>query len=230
MRALVVALSLCLLIAGTAAAASKKDAFLIDKRDFKKQYQVIALTPVDASAYLRMPGSVAATLEEEVTARLQKRGYTVIPSSVLAGIRKTMEEQVGGFKDPETGQVNTAKMQAVRTHAFRELWFQHKFDALADIRVSITQVPMESDRVEWDGTRQKIAYEGRSLKYTAEISVSSVSVTIYDSTDKPLYLFYGGLEPLMYRDGEQFQALTTDKLFLDEKKIRRAAEIAVDPF
>ena len=45
-----------------------------------------------------------------------------------------------------------------------------------------------------------------------------------------LYLFYGGLEPLMYRDGEQFHALTTDKLFLDEKKIRRAAEIAVDPF
>ena len=45
-----------------------------------------------------------------------------------------------------------------------------------------------------------------------------------------LYLFYGGLEPLMYRDGEQFHALTTDKSFLDEKKIRRAAEIAVDPF
>ena len=217
-------------MAGTAYAASKKDAFLIDKRDFKKQYQVIALAPVDASAYLRMPDSVAVMLEEEVTARLQKRGYTVIPSSVLAGIRKTMEEQVGGFKNPETGQVETAKMQAVRTHAFRELWFQHKFDALANIRVSITQVPMESDRVEWDGTRQRIAYEGRSVKYTAEISVSSVSVTIYDSTDKPLYLFYGGLEPLMYRDGEQFQALTVDKLFLDEKKIRKAAEIAVDPF
>lgn len=220
---------LCLAVTGTAAAASKDDAFLIKKRDFKKTYKVIALAPVDADLYLEMPDSVAAILEQEVTARLQKRGYTVIPSSVLADIRKTMEDQVGGLKHPETGEIDAAKFQAVREHSFRELWFQHQFDALATIRVAVYSVPMESDRVEWDGTKQKLSYEGRGKKYSANVAVSSVSVAIYDSANKPLYLYYGGLEPLMYRKEEQLEPLTADQFFKDEKRIRKAAQIAVDP-
>jgi len=55
-------------------------------------------------------------------------------------------------------------------------------------------------------------------------------VAVYDSTYRPLYLHYGGLEPLMYRAGEQLEVLSSDKFFLEEKKIREAAEIAVDPF
>jgi hypothetical protein len=223
------AILLCLVLVGSAAAASKDDAFFVNKRDFKKTYPVIALAPVDADPYLDMPDSVAAMLEQEVTARLQKRGYTVIPSSVLAGIRKTMEAQVGGLQHPETGEVDLAKQQAVREHAFRELWFKQQFDALATISVTVHAVPMESDRVEWDGTKQKLTYEGRGKKYSAKVAVSSVSVAIYDSANKPLYLYYGGLEPLMYRQQEQLEPLTADKFFLDEKLIRKAAQIAVDP-
>ncbi|RZV36081.1 MAG: hypothetical protein EX272_09390 [Chromatiales bacterium] len=220
---------LCLAVSGSAAAASKDDAYLVNKRDFKKTYKVVALAPVDADPYLEMPDSVAAMLEQEVTARLQKRGYTVIPSSVLAGIRKTMEGQVGGLQHPETGEVDLAKQQAVREHAFRELWFQQQFDALATIRVTVHAVPMESDRVEWDGTKQKLTYEGRGKKYSAKVAVSSVSVAIFDSANKPLYLYYGGLEPLMYRKQEQLEPLTADRFFLDEKRIRKAAQIAVSP-
>ena len=213
----------------TPAGADKDDAWLINKRDFKKTYKTLALVPVDADAFLEMPDGVAAILEEEVTARLQKRGYTVLPSSVLAGIRREMAKQVGGTTDPETGRVDSTKLKAVREHAFRELWFRHQFDAVATIRVTSYQVPMESDRVEWDGAKAKLAYEGRSQKYSATVHVSSVSVAIYNAASKPLYIYYGGLEPLMWRAGEQLQPLTPDKLFLDEKRIRKAAQIAIDP-
>ena len=229
MRRLAWIASLGLVTAGVAAAA-EEEAFLVDKRQFKKQYRTIALTPVDADAYLEMPGSVAARLEEIVTERLEKRGYTVIPSSVLGEIRRTMEVQVGGLEDPATGQEDMEKVQAVRTHAFRELWFQRDFDAIANIRVVVQRVPVESDRVEWDGTEQKIEREGRSMKYAASVAVSSVSVAVYDEAYRPLYLHYGGLEPLMYREGEQLEALPKNRLFLDEKKISKAAEIAVKPF
>jgi hypothetical protein len=229
-KPLVLIAGLSVFVTATAPAADPEEPFLVGKRDFKKQFRTIALTPVDADAYLEMPDSVAAILEQEVTARLKKRGYGVIPSSVLAEIRRTMEEQVGGLKDSATGQVDIEKAQAVRTHAFRELWFQNVFDALANIRVSITKVPMESDRVEWDGAKQKIEHEGRSKKYAAQVAVSSVSVAVYDAVYRPLYLHYGGLEPLMYRTDEQLEPLPADKLFLDEKKIREAAKIAVDPF
>jgi len=74
-------------VAVPAVAAGEDDAFLIDKREFKKQYKVIALSPIDSDPVLKMPDSVAAMVEEEITARLEKKGFTVIPSSVLGEIR-----------------------------------------------------------------------------------------------------------------------------------------------
>ena len=219
-----------LLIAAPVTAADKDDAFLVDKRSFKKTYPVIALAPVEADPLLEMPDSVARILEEEITARLQKEKFTVIPSSVLGDIRKEMEAQVGGIADPETGQKDRAKEQAVREHAFRELWFREQFDALALVRVTILRVPMESDRVEWDGVKRKLQYEGRSKKYAANVVVSSVAFSMYDATNKPIYTYYGGLEPLMYRTQEQLEPMTADKFFKNEEHIREAAEVAVDPF
>jgi hypothetical protein len=116
------------LIAIPSIAADGDSPFMIDKREFKKQYKTIALAPVDAVATLKMPDSVARMIEEEVTRHLQKRGYTVLPSTVLGGIRATMAAQIGGVDDPATGQVDPTKYNAVKTHAFRELWFQHEFD------------------------------------------------------------------------------------------------------
>ena len=34
----------------------------------------------------------------------------------------------------------------------------------------------------------------------------------------------------MYREGEQLQVLESDKLFKDQKKIREAVKIALEPF
>ena len=85
-------------LVASAYAASDDEAFMVDKRDFKKTYKVIALMPRRCGTpYLEMSDAVAAMLEEEVTA-LQKRGYTVLPSSVLAGILG-VAQQVGGIVD-----------------------------------------------------------------------------------------------------------------------------------
>ena len=219
-----------LLVSGFAQAQDPNDAFTVDRRSFKDNYPVIALAPIDAVPYLQMPDSVAEMIEAELTERLEKEKFTVIPSSRLAAIRARMEEQVGGITDPATGEIDADKQAAVREHAFRELWFQEEFDALAIARVSIYQVPIESDNVEWDGVKQRIERKGRSRDYRANISVSSITFGMYDATNKPIYTWYGGLEPLMYRDGEQLIPLEPAQFFLDEDKVLEAAEIAVDPF
>jgi hypothetical protein len=210
-------------------AAAEEEPFKVNKRDFEKTFKVIALAPPEADPYLPLSDAVKAMLEEEVTRRLQKSGFTVMPSSVLAGIRAEMTAQVGGAVDAKTGQPDPARQAAVREHAFRELWFRHRIDAIATIRIRIFSVPMENDRVEWDGTNQKLASEGKSVQYKANVSVSSVVVGIYDSKDAPLYVSYGGLEPLLRREGGQLQPLPAERLLLDEEKIRKAAQIAVKP-
>ena len=228
MKAILAALIGCALVL-PAAAADKDSPFFIDKRDFKKQYKTIALGPVDADPMLQIPDSVRAIIEEEVTRHLQKRGYTVLPTSVVGDIRKTMEAQVGGFEDPETGRIDMAKMQAVRDHAYRELWFRHQLNAVATIRVSASSVPVENDNVKWDGTKQAVERDGRRKNYTGQIFVSSVSFAVYDQTNKLMYLNYGGLEVLMRRSGEQLVPLPPEQYFTDEKRIRKAAKIAISP-
>jgi len=216
-----------LALAPIAVVADKDSPYYVDKRTFKKQYKIIALAPIDADPALHMPDSIAPMIEEEITARLQKRGYTVIPSSVLADIRKRMEEQVGGFTDEETGRTDMARVRAVRAHAFRELWFQHDLHAVATIRVQVTRADVENDRAEWDGVNQSVERDGRRMNYTAKVAASSVSFVIFDHSDKPLYVAYGGLEILMKRVDQNFEALDPSQYFIDEKRIRKAAQIAV---
>jgi len=44
-----------------------------------------------------------------------------------------------------------------------------------------------------------------------------------------MYLNYGGLEVLMRRSGEQLVPLSPEQYFMDEKRIRKAAKIAISP-
>lgn len=222
-RALVGLVAVAALLASAAAAAAEEQApFKINKRDFEKTYKVIALAPPEADSLLQMSDGVKAMVEEEVTKRLHKSGYTVMPSSVLAGIRAEMTTQVGGATD-------AARQAAVREHALRELWFRHPINAVAIMRIRAFNVPMENDRVEWDGVSQSVAHSGKSIQYKANINVSSVVVGIYDAKDTPLFMNYGGLEPMMRREGDQLQPLPADQLLRDEEKIRKAAQTAVKP-
>lgn len=208
--------------------AEKYDPYFVDKRTLKKEYKRIALAPIESPSSLAMPESAKQIIEAQITKRLKKRGYTVIPSTVLKDIRKTMIDQVGGLTDAKTGEVNAAKVDAVREHALRELWLTQDFDALAHARVEILEAPIENDKAEWDGTKQKVKKKGR-LSYSAKIAASSVSFSIYDVREKPLYVNYGGLELLVERIEQEFHPLDTSEYFQDEKRILKAVDIALKP-
>lgn len=218
-----------LLAAPLAVVAEKYDPWFVDKRELKKNYQRIALAPVEAGATLKMPDSAKRAIEAQVQEHLEKRGYTVIPPSVLSGIRETMTEQVGGLKDPATGEIDMDRVHAVRDHSMRELWFTNDFDAVAVIRIDVLQAPVENDKAEWDGVSQKLKKKGRGLKYTASVAATSIAVSIYDATEQPLFVNYGGLEVLMMRVKEEMQPLDASEYFKDEKRIKKAVQVAVKP-
>ncbi len=209
--------------------AEKYDPFSADKRTFKKEYQRIALAPVEAAAALEMPDSAKQMIEEEITRHLEKRGYTVIPSTVLKDIRRTMVEQVGGLADPTTGELDMDKVMAVHRHSLRELWYRHDFDALATARIGMVQAEIENDKAEWDGTSQKLKKEGGGLKYTASAAASTLTFSIFDETEQPVFVNYGGLEVLVMRVKQQLQPLDSSEYFHDEKRVRKAAQLALKP-
>lgn len=218
----------CLAASPATLSADKYDPYFIDKRTLKKEYKRIALAPVEAGSTLAMPDSAKEMILALVTKHLEKRKFLVTPSSTLAGIRSAMIEQVGGLSDPATGEVDSEKVAAVRDHSWRELWFRNDLDAVATVRIEIIQAPVENDKAEWDGVSQKLKKKGR-LKYTASVAASTVSVSIYDQREQPLYVNYGGLEVLMMRDGEELKPLDPSEYFQNEKRIKKATALALKP-
>ena len=220
---------LSLALASPGLAADEESPYLVDKRDFKKTYKIIALMPVDSAPIIELPESAAKLLEAEITRHLEKRGYTVIPSADLAAIRETMSGQVGGLVDPASGEEDPEKRRAVREHSLRELWFQREFDAVAKLYVSATKVRFADDRIEWDGAKAKLEKKGRNRGYEGTVYASSVSFEVYDQSERLLYVKYGGIEPLQWRDGAQLIPIAPEKLFSEEKTIKKAAQIAMKP-
>lgn len=228
MKRLLVAIFL-LGVATPTVGADKDSPYLIDKRDFKKQYKTIALSPAYADPFLQMPDSVGRTIEAAVTRHLEKRGFTVLPPSVLGDIRARMGSWIGGTTDPATGEVDTVRQEVVHTHAYRELWFKHQLDAVAMIRVRVRQVPIENDSAKWDGTKQRIEHSGGTAKYAVDGWVSSVSIAVFDDKQEPLYTNRGGLEVLMRRESGQLTVLPVEQYFQDEQRILKATQIALKP-
>jgi len=219
-------LAIVALLFSSGVSAKDDDAFLIREKDFKKQVRVIALTPIDAPLVIGMTKSAARMIEEEITARLRKRGFEVIPAQTLADIRTTMTEQVTSTTD--TGQIDAARAKAVREHSYREMMFRHPLDAIALIQVEIVNATFENDKAKWHDTKQKVEHSGRG-NFSGTIPATSVSVLIFDRNENLLYSHSGGLEVLMRRDDAQFVRLPEGSYFLDEKRIRNAAKNSVAP-
>ncbi len=217
----------CGLLAFSAAAADDSP-FRMDKKLFKSRVKVVALSPIDAAPALQMPDSAEVIVQGEITKHLEKRGYEVIPASVLRTLRATMEQQVGGVQNASTGQVDNARTQAVREHSYRELMFRYPVDAVVAIRLQVVNAEYEADRAKWDGAKQRVKNKG-SGRFKGTIAASSVSISIFDRNEKLLFTNRGGLEVLLERRRQQFFPLPPENYFQDEKRIRDAAKKAVKP-
>ncbi len=137
------------------------------------------------------------------------KGLGILASAALARETGTFDPNVGNFAG--------------------DLWFKNDCDAIAVIRVAVIQAPIENDKVEWDGASEEIKKKGGGLKYTASVAASSISVSIFDVAERPLFVNYGGLEVLVMRVRKEFQPLDASEYFQDEKRIKKAVQTAMKP-
>lgn len=207
--------------------AAEDSAFTGDKREFRKLYKTIALSPVDAQGGLVVPADVAAAIEEEITERFERRGHKVLPSVELKRIRETMAEQVGGLPAAATTSAERKKLRAVHTHALRELWYRHDIDAVATVRIRIVDAQFAKGRAEWDGAKQKVEAKGRDRGYSGDIKASSIALAVFDASGRLLYENWGGLELLQKRVDAQLLPLPAEQHFADIKRARAAAKESV---
>lgn len=235
-RSLPTLIAACILIFAPFADAAKDEAYKIKKKEFKKQIETIALAPPEALQQLTLPPGSGILIEQEISRALSRKGFTVLPSSVLQTIRDTMKQQVGGYKQPD-GSDDLDKMRAVREHSLRELLFQHPVDAVLGIHVRLVAAPFENDKAKWDGITQKVQKSDNSLydlmgggKYSGNIGAASLRLSFWDRSENLLYSHAGGIELVMMRNGKRLEPLPTAGLLKDEKRIKSSVKIALKPF
>lgn len=218
----------------TSHAASKSDAFIgIKKKALKKDYNYLAMAPLDSQADLKMPELVRESIESAVIKQLEKEGFKVIPPKTLGDIRQHMRELVG--LKGELGKKEIKKEAAVRDHSYRELLLRHKVvDGIVAVRARVVGAPFQKNKAKWDGTSQKIQYKGDGLfssgkKYGGTIAASSLQVSILDRREVLLYHWSGGIEVLMQRNAKKLEVLPTEQFWQDKKRIQKAVKTALSP-
>ena len=227
-------IALILALTSTAAFAEKESPFIIDKKEYNKRVKVVSLAPLDVAPGLDLTPEMHQFIETEATKQLEKTKVDAIAIEPYARIRDMMIQQVGGITNAD-GQVLTTKQRIVWDHAKREMRHRHQMDAFAQISIRPVSAIFTDDRAEWDGVKQKVKASGDGFSlfggknYQGTIGALSFQLAMIDRNDELLFVNRGGIEVLQERQGPKLVALDTTLLMQDEKKIKKAIQLAFKP-
>lgn len=211
-------------------AQSTKDAYLdIKKREFKKQFKYLAVSPLIAPESIAMPDELKNVVSNEVLKKLNKSKIKVLePEQVLAIHQQFVELYPNGLDD--------SNRALIEEHTQRELFYQYPVDGLVSVQVMPVAAPFLKDKAEWGGTSQKIKHRGDGFfgaltgkGYGGTIAATAVRIVISDRTGKPVYRWEGGIEVMMQRNGKKLEALPVTDLWQKPKRVTKAVKYALKP-
>lgn len=214
--------------------AAKESPFIIEKKEFKKRVKVISLAPLDPAPGLDISPEMQQFIEAEAAKELEKTRVETIAIEPYARLRDMMVQQVGGITN-EKGEVLTAKQRIVWDHVKREMRHRHQMDAFAQISIRPVTAVFNDDRAEWDGVKQKVQATGDGFSlfggknYQGTIGALSFQLAMTDRNDQLLYVNRGGIEVLQERQGPKLVPVDTALLMQDQKKIKKAIQLAFKP-
>lgn len=227
-------LTVCLLattLAVTSTQAQKlSDAFIDSKeRAFRKEFKHLAMMPVTAAPAAAVPEAIQKVISDEVLEILADENFQILEPQAA----KTIQDELAKLYPASPSDDSKT---AIAEHAVREVFFQHPVDALVFVNVLAVAAPFREDKAEWGGTSQKIEHKGDGFfgsimgkDYGGHIAASAVRIGIIDRTGKTVYLWSGGVEVMMQRNGEKLEPLPVESLWQNEKRVIKAVKYALKP-
>jgi len=240
----VASLALALLVAPANAANAS---FTIPRAQLLATIKTIGVMPVEVDESVPKPDELAARAEQEIAARLQGGGFTVVPASEMRSIRSRGAATLGGIYDPHTGLPNREKLQALQEFSEEECRNQHPVDAILQVSIVRRQADYATGWAEWDGVRERVALKGdvsdalmQGLLHTTNISRNvpalSLAVKLVNTQGETIYTGAGGLLLLAYPTSMTADLVSYDvgsaqaDYSLDNPEFTaRALNVALDP-
>jgi len=225
-----VLLLVCASLNSPAYAQSTKDAYIdIKKKQFKKQFKYLAVSPLISPESIAMPDELKQVVSDAVLKKLGKAKIKVLnPEQVLAIHQQFAALYPNGLDDDNR--------DLIEEHTHRELFYQYPVDGLVSVQVMPVAAPFAKDKAEWGGTSQKIKHRGDGLfgaltgkGYAGSIAATAVRIVISNRQGKPVYRWEGGIEVMMQRNGKKLEALPVSDLWQKPKRVTKAIKYALKP-
>jgi len=154
--------------------------------------------------------------------------------------------ELGGLFDPQTGQLNEAKMTALMDHVRGEMKTRFNADALLlsqirTVRANFSYAPIVGVRAKWDGASESMETGSFdkivSPRVNGHVSALSLVIRIQDLSGSALYVNAGGVQVLQKLGpaagqfgGDSFVPVPKSELLADTERIQQAVNYSLDPF
>jgi hypothetical protein len=230
----------------TLPAAAANVTFAVPRAQLITTIKTVGVMPVEMDEAVPNPDEVAARLEQDITQRLQRAGFTVVPASEMRAIRARGLTTLGGVYDPMTGLPNREKVDAVREFSRQEYRVQHPVDGILRLGIVRRSAEFNVGWSEWDGVRERVTSVSGLADVMAQGMVAgvhragtvpalSLGVNLVDARGETLYTGVGGLLVLGYPTvggsmaGYDLSAAGPKGGLEDPAITARALTIALDP-
>ena len=224
-----------LLVAAVARGAEPQDPHSVPREQIRQRVRVIALMPVTVltAAADRVPAR--ARFEPLLAAKLEAKGYRVVPSNEFAAVWRELSERVGGVYDPVSGRASAEKGAAVGEHTRREM--ERRFGAnafLASELVLDDVVPgwtMSGEYVLWG---EPITLRGQRLAGGLEgipqrVQAAVLDVDLIDVNGADLYHGRSGVEWVRVYAARGHEEKPPASRFQNAAAVQKAVDTTLDP-
>ncbi len=138
--------ALLTVLLGTAAHVFAADSpYLLAKSDFKRQVQVISLSPLTVPDLLTVSAPMRQLIEAEAAKQLEKTRFESLDIAPYAALRDTLATQIGGLLD-DAGNIDPRRQRVVWDHAKREMRLRYPMDAFAEISLRVVGAPFSDNK------------------------------------------------------------------------------------
>jgi hypothetical protein len=191
---------------------------------FARASAVVALHPLSTPHDFEAPAPALAAVESAIAERLAGAGFTVVPSAESGAAWERLMREVGGFYDPITGDTVAVKYRTVGDGTVRELAARPGATLWLRPSLEVVVAQWKGGKASWDGASEGVSPigKGRVPALTLVVAVEDTSGTIV-ATGR------GGIQVLSKVKGSRFVDVPVEKLLADDKRVVKAAGLALEP-
>lgn len=214
------------------------DPFRISESELRTRVQTIALAPLRVSPWLAEPAFARAQIEPLAVARLVEGGFAVVPSAEMERLWGSIAVEVGNLFDPESGEVDQERWEAVEAAVYRDLQSEHGVDAVLYLWISSVDLHIPPPNPAYCGIRDSLYWPNQNLGFAEYTKAKSsptlaralcLNANLHDMETREIYGIRSGLELT-----ETFASQTKAKRPMEERlrdpdRLQQAIEAVVGP-